>query len=76
MRGRASASHTGVRRFDSRGGDCLLLFADYNLRSIYKAMKSKVVRNSLLLGGASKSLLVYTLHSLEKTIARPYSIDG
>ena len=35
--GRALASHTGVRRFDSCGGDCLLLFADYKLRSIYKS---------------------------------------
>ena len=37
VRGRALASHTGIRRFDSRGGDCLLLFADYKLRSIYKS---------------------------------------
>ena len=37
VRGRALASHTGVRRFDSRGRDCLLLFADYKLRSIYKS---------------------------------------
>ena len=26
VRGRALASHTGVRRFDSRGVDCLLPF--------------------------------------------------
>ena len=37
VRGRALASHTGVRRFDSRSRDCLLLFADYNLRSIQKS---------------------------------------
>ena len=34
-RGRALASHTDVRGFNSRGGDCLLLFADYKLRTIY-----------------------------------------
>ena len=28
VRGRVFASHTGVRRFDSRGGDCLLLFLE------------------------------------------------
>ena len=33
VRGRALASLTGIRRFDSRGRDCLLLFADYKLRS-------------------------------------------
>ena len=37
VRGRALTSHTGVRWFDFRGGDCLLLFADYKLRSIYKS---------------------------------------
>ena len=37
VRAGALASHTGVRRFDSRGGDCLLLFTDYKLRSIYKS---------------------------------------
>ena len=37
VRGRALASHTGVRRFDSRGGGCILLFADYKLISIYKS---------------------------------------
>ena len=37
VRDRALASHTGDRRFDSRGGDCLLLFADYKLRSICKS---------------------------------------
>ena len=35
VRGRTLAS--GVRRFDSRGGDCLLPFANYKLRSIYKS---------------------------------------
>ena len=36
VRGKALASHTCVfPRFDSRDGDCLLLFADYKLRSIY-----------------------------------------
>ena len=30
-------SHTGVRRFRSRGGDCLLIFADNKVRSIYKS---------------------------------------
>ena len=35
VRGRALASHTGVRSFDSRGRDCLLLVADYKLSSIY-----------------------------------------
>ena len=33
----AMRTHTGVRRFDSRGGDRLLLFADYKLRSIFKS---------------------------------------
>ena len=46
VRGRALASHTGVRRRNSRGGDCLLLFADYKLRSIY-VMKRTVVWNPL-----------------------------
>ena len=41
VRGRALALHTGVRRFDSRGRDCLLLFADYKLRSIYKSWKAQ-----------------------------------
>ena len=36
VKGRALASHNGVRKFDSLGGDCLLLFADYKLRSINK----------------------------------------
>ena len=31
LRGRALTSHTGVRGFDSRGGDRLLQFADYEL---------------------------------------------
>ena len=35
-----------------------------------------MVRNSLLLVDPSKSVLVYTLHSLEKTIARPYAMYG
>ena len=65
--------HTPVSvGIDSRGVDCLLLFADYKLRSV-NVMKSTVVWNPLLLVGLSKSVLVYTLHSLEKTIARPYS---
>ena len=38
VRGRALASHTGVRSFDSRGGDSL--FADNKLRSIYKSRKA------------------------------------
>ena len=29
VRGRALASHTGVRSLNSRGEDCLLLFDDY-----------------------------------------------
>ena len=29
------ASHTAVSRFDSSSGDCLLLFTDYKLRSIF-----------------------------------------
>ena len=33
----ALASHIGVRRFASRGGDCFLQFAEYKLGSIYKA---------------------------------------
>ena len=37
-------------------------------------MKSTVVRNPLELIGPSKSVLICTLHSLEKTIGRPYSI--
>ena len=43
VRGRALALHTGVRRFDSRGGNSLLLFSDYKLRSIYKSWKSQWV---------------------------------
>ena len=41
VRGRALASHTGVRRFDSRGRNCLLLFPDYKLRTIYKSWKAQ-----------------------------------
>ena len=40
VRGRAFTSHTGVRRINSRGGDGLLLFADYKLGSIYKSLKA------------------------------------
>ena len=39
-------------------------------------MKSTVVRNPLELIGPSKYVLIYMLHSLEKTIARPYLIYG
>ena len=41
VRCRALASHTD-RRFDSRGGDCLLLFANCKLRSIYKSCKAQL----------------------------------
>ena len=42
VRGRALASHTGVRRFHSRGIDCLLLFTDHKLRSIYKSWRAQL----------------------------------
>ena len=45
-RARALALHTGVRWFDSRGGDCRLLFADYKLGSIYKSSKLTLIRRS------------------------------
>ena len=35
VRGRALASHTGVRRFDSRGGDCLLQKIGFLLQTFY-----------------------------------------
>ena len=57
VRGRALAAHTSV---------CLLLFADYKLRSIYSHEKYS----------GSESTLI-RIHSLEKkSIARPYSIYG
>ena len=59
-------SYTSVRRFDSHDGDCLLLFADCKFKKYLYVMKSTVVRNPLWLGGSSKYVLVYTLHSLEK----------
>ena len=60
VRDRALASHTGVRRFDSRGGDCLLLLADYKLRSIYKSRKAQWSGIHFKLGAPSKFVLVYT----------------
>ena len=71
----ALASHTGIRRFDSRGGDCCLLFADYKLRSINKSWKHSCLESTLI----SRSFQVCSvLHApqLRKTIARPNSIYG
>ena len=60
VRGKALVSHTGVGGFDSRGGDCLLLFAGYNLRSIYKSRKMRISNRKPIHSIDMENILVLT----------------
>ena len=65
VRGRALASHTDVRRFESSGGTVFFNLLTTIKKYLY-VMKITVVRNLHYSVGSSKYFVVITLHSLEK----------